>query len=155
MSHWLEDYFNNQIINTFTCAADLPSGSFPWVRKIESPNYPLPWNLEIKKIIFNGPATIILWTDNTKTVVKCDENEEFDPEKGVAMCIWKKFLPKQYGRKASNFFEYDPKTDSRSCRNCKHFRSFKPFTNIPFTGSPCYGCISRNLLKHYEPKETK
>lgn len=46
---------------------------------------------EPKKIIFNGPATIVFWKDGTKTVVKA-ENEEFDPEKGVAMAYLKKFL---------------------------------------------------------------
>lgn len=43
----------------------------------------------IKQIIFNDPATIILWRDGTKTVVKC-KNEPFDPEKGMAMAIAKK-----------------------------------------------------------------
>jgi hypothetical protein len=43
----------------------------------------------VKKIIFNDPATIILWEDGTKTVVKA-HNEPFDPEKGVAMCFMKK-----------------------------------------------------------------
>ena len=28
-----------------------------------------------KKIIRNGPATIVMWPDNTKTVVKCAEGE--------------------------------------------------------------------------------
>ena len=46
---------------------------------------------KIRKVIFNDPATIILWTDGTKTVVKA-ENEPFDPEKGMAMAIAKKFL---------------------------------------------------------------
>lgn len=45
----------------------------------------------IKKVIFNDPATIVFWTDNTKTVVKCD-NEDYDPEKGLAMCICKETL---------------------------------------------------------------
>ena len=45
----------------------------------------------IKKVIFNDPATIVLWSDNTKTVVKC-ENEEYDKEKGLAMAIAKKAL---------------------------------------------------------------
>ena len=44
----------------------------------------------IKKVIFNDPATIVLWSDGTKTVVKCDERDEFDPEKGLAMAICKK-----------------------------------------------------------------
>lgn len=47
--------------------------------------------LEIKKVIFNNPATIVFWADDTKTVVKA-ENEEFDPEKGRAMAIAKKAL---------------------------------------------------------------
>lgn len=46
----------------------------------------------IKKVIFNDPATIVLWEDNTKTIVKCGEDEIFDPEKGLAMAISKKAL---------------------------------------------------------------
>lgn len=46
---------------------------------------------EIKKVIFNDPATIVLWSDGTKTVVKA-ENEAFDQEKGLAMAICKKAL---------------------------------------------------------------
>ncbi len=44
------------------------------------------------KIIFNGPATIVFWTDGTKTVVKCTERETFDYEKGVALCYMKRLL---------------------------------------------------------------
>ena len=53
------------------------------------------WNnkLEIKKVIFNDPATIVFWKDGTKTVVKC-ENEEFDEEKGLAMAIVKSVFGK-------------------------------------------------------------
>ena len=46
----------------------------------------------ISKVIHNKPATIILWTDGTKTVVKCGDNDVYDPEKGIAMCIVKKVL---------------------------------------------------------------
>ena len=45
----------------------------------------------IKKVIFNDPATIVYWPDGTKTVVKA-EGEAFDPEKGLAMAIAKKYL---------------------------------------------------------------
>ena len=45
----------------------------------------------IKNVIFNDPATIVFWSDNTKTVVKA-QNEPFDPEKGLAMAICKKAL---------------------------------------------------------------
>lgn len=43
----------------------------------------------IVKVIFNDPATIVLWGDGSKTVVKA-KNEPFDPEKGLAMAIAKK-----------------------------------------------------------------
>ena len=47
-------------------------------------------SLTIKDVIFNPPATIILWMDGTKTVVK-DQGEVFyDPEKGMAMAVAKK-----------------------------------------------------------------
>lgn len=45
----------------------------------------------IKQVIFSDPATIVLWRDGTKTVVKC-ENEVYDPEKGLAMALAKKML---------------------------------------------------------------
>lgn len=43
----------------------------------------------ISNVIFNDPATIVFWEDGTKTVVKAN-NEKFDKEKGLAMCICKK-----------------------------------------------------------------
>lgn len=46
----------------------------------------------IKKVIFNNPATIVIWTDDVKTVVKCGEGDAFDPEKGLAMAISKRFF---------------------------------------------------------------
>ena len=45
---------------------------------------------EIKNVIFNHPATIAFWEDGTKTAVKCQDGDEFDPEKGLAMAIAKK-----------------------------------------------------------------
>lgn len=50
-----------------------------------------------KKIIFNAPATIIIWSDNSKTVVKCGENDIFDPEKGIALCFMKRALGNKSG----------------------------------------------------------
>ena len=51
-----------------------------------------PLSFEIEKVVFNDPATIVIWKDQTKTVVKCQEGDEFDPEKGLAMAIAKKAL---------------------------------------------------------------
>lgn len=43
------------------------------------------------KVIFNYPATIVLWEDGTKTVVQV-QDERFDEEKGFAMAFMKKVM---------------------------------------------------------------
>ena len=50
----------------------------------------------IDHVILNAPATIVFWKDGTKTVVKCKDNDEFDPEKGIAMAFTKKVLGNNY-----------------------------------------------------------
>lgn len=45
---------------------------------------------EIKNVYFNDPATVVIWNDGTKTIVRCSENDFYDPEKGLAMAIVKK-----------------------------------------------------------------
>lgn len=55
---------------------------------------------EIDDVIFNDPATIVKWKDGTKTVVKVQEGDEFDPMVGLAMCIAKKAMGNQ-----GNYFE--------------------------------------------------
>lgn len=45
--------------------------------------------LEIKKVIFNEPATIIYWSNGDKTVVKCQDGDTFDKEKGIALAVMK------------------------------------------------------------------
>ena len=47
-------------------------------------------NACIRKVIFNDPATIVLWSDGSKTVVKCGPEDSYDMEKGLAMAIVKK-----------------------------------------------------------------
>ena len=51
-----------------------------------------PLRMDIVNVIFNDPATIIIWADGTKTVVKCGKRDDYDPEKGLAMAIAKKAL---------------------------------------------------------------
>ena len=46
----------------------------------------------IKKVIFNPPATIVMWDDGTKTVVKVQDGDTWDSEKGLALAIIKKTM---------------------------------------------------------------
>lgn len=44
----------------------------------------------LMRVIYNDPATIAFWSDGTKTAVKAQPGDIFDPEKGLAMVIAKK-----------------------------------------------------------------
>lgn len=61
----------------------------------------------IKDVIFNYPATIILWKDGTKTIVKARKGETYDPEKGFAMAVCKKMFGNE-GNYYKVFKEYVP-----------------------------------------------
>lgn len=79
----------------------------------------------IKKVKFNPPATIVFWTDNTKTVVKCN-GEDYDPEKGLAMCICKKVLGDK-GNYYEVFKKWLPKENDSDVVH-KVLEHFKPQT---------------------------
>lgn len=71
------NYFNYSDLSFATCRMDKISLT--------------PMQPDIKKVIFNDPATIVYWADGSKTVVKCHD-ESFDKEKGLAMAIAKRFM---------------------------------------------------------------
>lgn len=82
---------------------------------------------DIKKVIFNDPATIVMWTDGTKTVVKA-QDEGFDPEKGLAMAITKKAL----GNKGNYFDEIKKWTEpyyEEQAKKEPEFNLFEFLTN--------------------------
>ena len=56
-------------------------------------------NLKIERVIFSDPATIVVWSDNTKTIVKTQNDEPFDTEKGLALAIIKRL----YGNSGSYY----------------------------------------------------
>lgn len=54
---------------------------------------------EVREIRYNGPATIVFWEDNTKTVVKVQPDEEYyDPDKAFAMAVCKKLFGNKFNR---------------------------------------------------------
>ena len=77
-------------------------------------------SLIIKDVIFNPPATIILWMDGTKTVVK-DQGEVFyDPEKGMAMATAKKAFGNKgnyYNQFAKYLDIYEKKQEDESAKS--------------------------------------
>lgn len=77
----------------------------------------------IDRVIFNDPATIIIWKDGSKTVVKRTDDDIWDPEKGFCMAIIKKL----YGHTSfiKRFMEPDEEipilTVEEACENLKNF----------------------------------
>lgn len=103
----------------------------------------------IKDVIFNDPATIVLWRDGVKTVVKAT-GEKFDPEKGLAMAIAKRYFGNQ-GNYYNEIKKWLPKEESE-------LTSVWP--SEPITLSDVAGKISRKLdeilsnrKKYYTVKE--
>lgn len=48
--------------------------------------------LSIKNVYFNDPATVVLWDDDTKTIVRCQKGDTYSKQVGLALCIAKKAL---------------------------------------------------------------
>lgn len=70
----------------------------------------------IDKVIFNEPATIILWDDGSKTVVKCTDGEEYDPAIGFAMA----YVKKLYGNTGRIFRACQKDYDKQMAKKEKH-----------------------------------
>lgn len=112
---------------------------------------------QIDKVIFNNPATIVFWSDGTKTVVKAD-GEDFDPEKGLAMAIAKKFYGNT-GRYFDIFKKWIPEDIKRYDENGdlvyrKDFRGFEEFWEYDENGNLlCYRDSSGWWYRHeYDEK---
>ena len=125
--------------------------------------------LEIKKVKYSGPATIVFWNDGTKTVAKCQEDmSNYKAEKGLAMAISKKVIKSEYyaikdikiGHNDSSIIIYwehgteaEIKFDNHMCdvEYCIALARVKKF----------FGSKTRNNTKWYEkfksylPKEEK
>lgn len=71
---------------------DLENGNITVTKESLLPVKNLKGNVDIVKVVYNDPATVVFWTDGTKTVVKCKEDDEFSKENGLALCIAKKAL---------------------------------------------------------------
>lgn len=72
-------------------------------------------SLEVKKVIYSGPCTIVIWADDSKTIVRCQDGDTYSKEVGLLMCLAKKV----WGTNASgsNFNDYISKVISEKEEN--------------------------------------
>ena len=62
---------------------------------------------KIKKVIFNDPATIVLWDDGGKTVVKCSLGDTYSEWSGLAFCICKKLMGDEFHKVFKHWCDRD------------------------------------------------
>lgn len=55
----------------------------------------------VTKVLYSNPATIVFWSDGTKTVSKCHAGDAYSPEAGLVLCI----LKKTQGKTLKGLFE--------------------------------------------------
>lgn len=106
-----------------------------------------PTRPSIKNVYFNNPATVVLWDDGTKTVVKCQDGDTYSKETGLALCVAKKAMGNK-GNYNDIFRKWIPEdeNDDRFCSNCKH--AYEP-EFIDCEADPCYSC-DLSIHSHWE-----
>lgn len=89
MAHFEDELFN-RVNNEIRLQGLFPplGMSFEQLSRIARP--------QPKKVIFNDPATIVIWKDGSKTVVKLSKGDTYDKEKGFAFCMLKKIYGNDY-----------------------------------------------------------
>ena len=50
----------------------------------------------IERVIYKDPATIVFWSDGTKTTSKCDERDTYNEEMGLAVAVMKKLVSSEF-----------------------------------------------------------
>lgn len=78
---------------------------------------------EVREIRYNGPATIVFWEDNTKTVVKVQPGElYYDPDKAFAMAVCKKLFGNKFNRHLTKAQKAFKKYYEEACeKDCNMF----------------------------------
>ena len=92
-------YLENRIINNPFINVWKKEYDAIWIRHTTKAELNKFKPLNIKKVVFNPPATIVIFNDGTKSVVKCGEGEKFDPEVGFAMVMMKEMFESRSGFK--------------------------------------------------------
>ena len=108
-----------------------------------------------RKVIFNEPATIVYWHDGSKTVVKCQDDDSFDPEVGYAMCCLKKLLGNKGNFndifRSKAFKEAYQKWDSEIAEDMSYYNSIRAGINF-IKNNSIYG-IDYKTEDQTEPKK--
>lgn len=70
--------------------------------------------LAYDKIIFNNPATIVLWADGTRTVVKACKEDKFNKEVGLKTALLQRVFGKDIDKEINKIVDEDNKREKEN-----------------------------------------
>lgn len=114
------------------------------IEELDEVTYPkitfqTPNRVTVKKVVFNPPATIIIWNDGSKSVVKAQNGEPFDPEKGFVMAYLKKLLGNDntFNKEITKWVKYEEPTLKNKPLTTKQIRKLdgKRLWLVPLNGN--------------------
>lgn len=105
-------------------------------------------NFCVNKVIFNGPATVVIWGDGTKTVVKCADGDSYSKWAGFAMCIAKRLYGDDFHRQFRHWCGVEddiPKKNAGDCASVSEAASFAcdAFETFGKNASECIDNITK------------
>lgn len=105
----------------------------------------------VKEIIYHDAATIVYWTDGTKTVVKCNENDEYSEYAGFVAAVAKKMYG---GANAINRLIDSKKSfmaTAWASRSVRRKHSKRSLMKLPKKAAKEYKELPPDPLEHPEP----
>lgn len=70
--------------------------------------------LAFEKIIFNDPATIVIWADGTRTVVKACKEDKFDKGVGLKTALLQRIFGKDIDKEINKIVDEDNKREKEN-----------------------------------------
>lgn len=70
--------------------------------------------LAYERIIFNGPATIVIWADGTRTVVKACKEDKFDKSVGLKTALLQRVFGKDIDKEINKIVDEDNKREKEN-----------------------------------------
>lgn len=70
--------------------------------------------LAYERIIFNNPATIVLWADGTRTVVKACKEDKFDKGVGLKTALLQRVFGKDIDKEINKIVDEDNKREKEN-----------------------------------------
>lgn len=92
----LDTFFPISIDAAPKCAVPMPRGCFPTFSEIP-----------ISRVTYSGDTTVVLFTDGTKTTVKCSKADKYDRQTAIAYALVKRMFGKvgRWDAKAKKLYE--------------------------------------------------